>query len=162
MRKLRAPIGESWLDEASALLHDSLVSGERRDRSGSGRYELELQRVGYEHGRRESRWLGLLRRWRLPRVPTLLRVEPVVEVHATGSAAEGPELDQLLGLRLDGPSTLVLSRDFGQTRIELGPGARLSVEDRGEPSDRRSVTDIGGRLVNRRWIAELETRRGAR
>ncbi|MEM1178123.1 MAG: hypothetical protein AAGM22_07260 [Acidobacteriota bacterium] len=140
------PTKQRWLQHLSSLLRDAQVLGDGRWDVRRMRYEVELERICYESGRSNE----------YPSITCRLAVTPVLScVDGRDGVAESWVGETLTGLELRDRHELALVSSYGATRLRLGAGANLEIQDVGQPNEHHLVCDYGHAGVDLRRANEL-------
>lgn len=141
------PAKTRWLSHLSALLRDAQVLGDGRWDVRRMRYEVELERICYESGYSSQEY---------PSIVCRLAVTPVLAcVDGRDSVEESWVGETLAGLELRDAHELAIVSSYGATRLRLGAGAGLEIQDLGQPNDRHLVCDHGHAGVDLRRAHEM-------
>jgi len=142
-----------WLAKVGAFLHDAPLQDDGHYDESTQTFRLSLQRVGWEF--RVRRTLLLLTIWRMPFVPAVLTVAPVVVLRPLERDHEWNPGDQLKALGMATPSELHLVTDPGTIVLGCVEPATLTVTDSGPPGTRLAVTDIGRIIISPALVDEI-------
>lgn len=142
-----------WLDQLDRVLRDARVVGGAFWDLRRMRYELDLERIGYEA---HTVLYTHERIFEYPTISCRISISPVVS--CIDGRAGSPELwegQALEAIQLRDRSELALVSNYGTTRLGLGPSATLSIRDTGPPSEQSVICDHGDPAVDLQRAGQL-------
>lgn len=142
-----------WLAKISAFLHDASVPDPATYAASSQTLTLAISRIGYEF--RVERQEGFFTTWRMPYVPAVLTVTPVVLGTPEEDASTGYDGDQLVDIEMPTPVDVQLTTREGVIGLRCVGPATLTVIDTGPPDTRLSISHFGALILPPALIAEI-------
>jgi hypothetical protein len=141
-----------WLAKVAAVLHDATVGDPATYDSATQTFRLPLSRIGYEFRVRSP---GFFTTSRMPYVPAVLGVAPVVLLTPEEAPDSRREGDQLIDIGISAPGELHFTTREGVIAVRCVGAATLSLCDSGPPEARFAVTDFGALVIPPALITEL-------
>jgi hypothetical protein len=142
-----------WLAKISAFLHDASVPDPASYDRSRQIFRLALRRIGYEFGEKHQR--GFFTTWRMPYVPAVLTVTPVVLLTPEEEPTTGYDGDQLVDIEMPTPVDLELTTREGAISLRCVGPTTLTVADTGPPEPRLAISDVGALILPPALIAEI-------
>jgi hypothetical protein len=143
----------AWLAKVAAFLHDASVPYPAGYDARSQTFSLTIQRIGYEF--RVKRQALFLTIWRMPFVPAVLTVTPVVLLTPEEKPGDRWDMDQLLDIEMPAPPTLEFKTREGVIGLRLVGPATLTLRDSGPPESRLANSMVGGLIIQPELITEI-------
>ena len=141
-----------FLETLDALLRDARVIGDSRWDLRRMRFEIDLERIGYEA---HTVLVTHERIFEYPSIDCRLTVSPVVSCIDGRSATESWSGQTVEAVQLRDRRELALVTNYGTTRLGLGPDPALEIRDLGPPSEERVICDYGTPSVDLHRASEL-------
>lgn len=142
-----------WLDVLDTVLRDARILGEASWDLRRMRYELDLERIGYEA---HTVLVTHERIYEYPSIVCRLSIAPVTScIDGRSTSPEAWEGQVLEAIQLRDHSELALVSNYGTTRLHLGSAAALEIRDLGPPTEQRVICDYGDPAVDLQRAGQL-------
>jgi hypothetical protein len=142
-----------WIAKIAAFLHDASIPDRASYDAPSQTFSLPILRIGYEF--RVKRQVLFVTVWRIPFVPAILTVAPVVLLTPEEGLGARPDGDQLVDIETPTPPTLQLSTRQGVINLQCVGPATLTLRDSGPPEARLANNMVGALIISPALVTEI-------